>query len=38
MVTAASAAGDQLLAFQAGVDQVDDVIRQGGQVGHGPRS
>ncbi len=27
--------GDQLLAFQPGVDPVDDVVRQGGQVGHG---
>ena len=27
--------GNQLLAFQPGVDQVDDVVRQGGQVGHG---
>ena len=27
--------GDQLLAFQPGVDQVDDVVRQRGQVGHG---
>ena len=29
------AGGDQLLAFQPGVDQVDDVAGQGGQVGHG---
>ena len=27
--------GDQLLAFQPGVDQVDDVAGQRGQVGHG---
>ena len=27
--------GDQLLALQPGVDQVDDVARQRGQVGHG---
>ena len=27
--------GDQLLALQPGVDQVDDVVRQRGQVGHG---
>ena len=27
--------GDQLLALQPGVDPVDDVVRQRGQVGHG---
>ena len=27
--------GNQLLAFEAGVDQVDDVVRQRGQVGDG---
>jgi hypothetical protein len=27
--------GDQLLAFEPGVDQVDDVAGQRGQVGHG---
>src|SRR6516225_5385495 len=27
--------GDQLLALQARVDQVDDVVRQRGDVGHG---
>jgi hypothetical protein len=26
---------DELLSFEPGVDQVDDVVRQRGQVGHG---
>ena len=34
MVTA-SAAGTSCWPFRPGVDQVDDAVRQGGQVGHG---
>jgi hypothetical protein len=35
VIVTASPAGDELLSFEAGVDQIDDVLRQRGQVGDG---